>query len=416
MRRLTKTGSSRLGADSQRLVSLAQEMFYASSALESGYCRKKLEILVFRLLQAKKQTVLNDAIEYLFTADMEAYNCLLEVAEALSESAVIEENGKKYQVLLVAIPVLAWTRFSIASGALAPRLIEAISSRFSRLILADHVRFAMAPGLYAVDQLPYSHIDVMAVTQGLVQSIIQGSRFELASKQETVPFLADGRYLLAAVMAEEGEPLFRWQSIPDLAGLGTVKEECQKLWQHEVLPIMSEILPGCNLELLLPGGFFNTCRKADQGIRPSTIKAAVHYLVHALDTQPDKLCAVVGGFGKDLDGIQVEEYRIGFYRKDDGKIVYGIVWPVYGTEEVEGMSFPSQLEGHAGASSGKGGKQLLQIFQLLRELGISYEKTAVERFAMEFCEDCGAPLFADTNGELVHAEMPEDARKETRLH
>ena len=140
------------------------------------------------------------------------------------------------------------------------------------------------------------------------------------------------------------------------------------------------------------------------------------YLVHALDTQPEKLGAVVGGFGKDLDGTQVEEYRISFYRKDNGKIVYGIVWPVYGAEEVDGMNFPSQLEGHSGALSRKGGKQLLQIFQLLRELGISYEKTAVERFAMEFCEDCGAPLFADTNGELVHAEMPEDARKETRLH
>lgn len=416
MRRLTKTGSSKLNADSQRLVSLALEMFYASSFLESEFCRKKLEVLVFRLLQARKQAVLNDAIEYLFTTDMEAYNCLLEVAEALSESAVIEEDGKKYQVLLVAVPVLAWTRFSIASGTLAPEQIEAISSRFARLILADDVRFAMAPGLYAVDQLPYSHVDVMAVTQGLVQSVVQRSRFELASKQETVPFLADGRYLLAAVMAREGTPLFRWQSIPDPAGFETVREECLKLWQHEIMPIMSEILPGCNLELLLPGGFFNTCRKVDQAIRPSTIKAAVHYLVHALDTQPEKLGAVVGGFGKDLDGTQVEEYRISFYRKDNGKIVYGIVWPVYGAEEVDGMNFPSQLEGHSGALSRKGGKQLLQIFQLLRELGISYEKTAVERFAMEFCEDCGAPLFADTNGELVHAEMPEDAKKETRLH
>ena len=176
MRRLTKTGSSKLNADSQRLVSLALEMFYASSFLESEFCRKKLEVLVFRLLQARKQAVLNDAIEYLFTTDMEAYNCLLEVAEALSESAVIEEDGKKYQVLLVAVPVLAWTRFSIASGTLAPEQIEAISSRFARLILADDVRFAMAPGLYAVDQLPYSHVDVMAVTQGLVQSVVQGSR------------------------------------------------------------------------------------------------------------------------------------------------------------------------------------------------------------------------------------------------
>lgn len=416
MRRLSKTGSSKFTADSQRLVSLALEMFYASSFLESEFCRKKLDALVFRLLQAKKQSVLNDAIEYLFTTDMEAYNCLLEVAEALSESAVIERNGKRYHALLVAIPVLAWTRFSIASGTLAPELVESVADRFARLILADDVRFALAPGLYAVDQLPYSHVDVIAVTQGLIQSIVQGSRFELASRQETVPFLADGRYLLASVMAAEGEPLFRWQAISDPAGFEMVKEDCLKLWRQEMTPIMAEVLPGCNVELLLPGGFFNTCRKADQAIRPSTIRAAVHYLVHALDTQPENLCAVVGGFGKDLDGVQVEEYRIGFYRKDNEKIVYGIVWPVYGTEEVNGMNLPSRLEGHSSASSRKGGKQLLDIFQLLRELGVSYEKTAVERFAMEFCEDCGAPLFADTNGELVHAEMPEDAKKETRLH
>jgi hypothetical protein len=26
---------------------------------------------------------------------------------------------------------------------------------------------------------------------------------------------------------------------------------------------------------------------------------------------------------------------------------------------------------------------------------------------MEFCDDCGAPLFPDREAELVHAEMPE---------
>ncbi len=416
MRHLSKTGSSKLGADSQRLVSLAFEMFYASSFLESEFCRKKLEALVFKLLQAKKQVVLNNAIEYLFTADMEAYNCLLEVAEALSESAIIYENGKRYTVLLVAIPILAWTRFSIASGPLTSERIQAISDCFARVILADHVRYAFAPALYAVDQLPYSHVDVMAVTQGLAQSIVRGSRFELESKQETVPFLADGRYLLTAIMTEEGDPFFRWQSLSDLATLDTVKEECLKRWKQDVMPIMSDILPGCNLDLLLPGGFFNTCRKADQEIRPSTIKAAVHYLVHALDVPQENLCAVIGGFGKDLDGIQVEEYRIGFYQKDNEKIVYGIVWPVYGTENVDGVNFPSQIEGYTGTASSKGSQQLLHIFQLLRKLGITYEKTAIERFTMEFCEDCGAPLFADTHGELVHAEMPEGAKKETQLH
>jgi hypothetical protein len=28
---------------------------------------------------------------------------------------------------------------------------------------------------------------------------------------------------------------------------------------------------------------------------------------------------------------------------------------------------------------------------------------------MEFCDDCGAPLFPNPEAELVHAEMPEQA-------
>ncbi len=414
MRRLSRTGSSRLCADSQRLVSLALEMFHASSLLESEFCRKKMEILVSRLLHGNRQTVLNDAIECLFSSDMDAYNCLLEVVEALSESAVVQVDDREYQVLLVAIPVLAWTRFSIPSGTLSPELMETISERFSELILADNVRFAMAPGLYAVDQLPFTHVDVMAVTHGLAQSMIRHSRFELASKQETVPFLADGRYLIASVMVPSGEPFFRWQADSALTNFEAAKNECLDEWRKQVTPLVSEMLPGCNVELLLPGGFFNTCRIADQLIRPSTIRAAVHYLTYALDTQPESLCAVVGGFGKNLDGIQVEEYRISFYQKDSEKIVYGIVWPIYGSEEFDSMTWTAQLESPLAMK--RGNRQLVQIFDLLRELGVSCDRTSVERFAMEFCEDCGAPLFADTNGELVHAEMPEDAKRETQLH
>ena len=30
-------------------------------------------------------------------------------------------------------------------------------------------------------------------------------------------------------------------------------------------------------------------------------------------------------------------------------------------------------------------------------------------FTPEYCEDCGAPLFANADGEIVHAELPEEA-------
>jgi hypothetical protein len=35
----------------------------------------------------------------------------------------------------------------------------------------------------------------------------------------------------------------------------------------------------------------------------------------------------------------------------------------------------------------------------------------------EYCEDCGVPLYPNHVGEVVHAEMPEDAEPEgTHFH
>ena len=48
------------------------------------------------------------------------------------------------------------------------------------------------------------------------------------------------------------------------------------------------------------------------------------------------------------------------------------------------------------------------IVNHLNEAGITQIKKHAERYVVEFCDDCGAPLFADPVGELAHAEMPED--------
>jgi hypothetical protein len=51
---------------------------------------------------------------------------------------------------------------------------------------------------------------------------------------------------------------------------------------------------------------------------------------------------------------------------------------------------------------------LEEITSILHEVGLIHIKHLGERFPMEFCEDCGAPLFSDAESELTHAEMPED--------
>jgi hypothetical protein len=46
---------------------------------------------------------------------------------------------------------------------------------------------------------------------------------------------------------------------------------------------------------------------------------------------------------------------------------------------------------------------------LLKETGITDIRRHAGRFEPEYCDDCGVPLYADPLGEIVHAEMPEDA-------
>jgi hypothetical protein len=52
---------------------------------------------------------------------------------------------------------------------------------------------------------------------------------------------------------------------------------------------------------------------------------------------------------------------------------------------------------------------LQQIISVLRESGITRIQQADSVFPPEYCDDCGAPLFCDSEEEMVHAEMPEDA-------
>lgn len=416
MQRTTQPIQQKISSDGKKLVALAKEMFCASSFTESEFARFRLQVLVAALIEKAHQKTLNEAGEYLFGTDMEAYNCLLEVIESYCESAIVIEQGRRYLFLLVAVPILAWTRYTIPSGRLEDRIYQKLAENFRQIMLAENVRMKMSPILFTVDQLPMEHIEVFKASRKFIDSIQTGEPCIIPTKTENMQFMADGRYLLVGLMAEEGQPLFRWQADADPTEIESRKEACMQHWKQVAMPLMLQVLPGCNLDFLQPGGLFNTCRKTDQEIRPATVMAAVQYLENALNVPAQSLGAVIGGFGKESSGSQVEEYRISFYQPGDSKIVYGVVWPIFGVEEINGLSMPVLLENHPDALNTKGGKQLLEIFHLLRQLNIHFEKHPVDRFITEYCDDCGQPLFVDTNGELAHAEMPEETQQDIRLH
>lgn len=407
MRRPSKPGSHKLSADSQRLITFAQAIVLSSSRLEERGWEMHLDALLNKLLKGGHQDNIDAALDQLFKTDSNACDALMEAVEAVSESTVLEQEDELYDALLLAVPILAWTRFAIASGPIPADVATTLTAHLHAHVLAPNVKVAMAPTLFAIDQLPPTHVETWQVTQRLAQAALKGTPLKTPTvAADTAPFLADTRYLLAALVVPAGDPLLRWQASMNLLDRDAALEQ----WQAQAMPNIARMLPGCGIELLLPEAYYLACREGDRQIRPASIRAAVHFLTHTLGVNPPDLQAVIGSFGEDTGDGRADEYRIGFTVGQVDDVVYGVVWPLYGEEDEDEQTDPEAVPlqrlvvGEAPHPT-----PLEEITTLLRDAGVTRITRHAERFPMEFCDDCGAPLFPDPEGELVHAEMPEDA-------
>ena len=206
--------------------------------------------------------------------------------------------------------------------------------------------------------------------------------------------LADTRFLLGVAVAPAGKPVFRWQEAD--AGDHASRVACLEQWIAQARPNIEPLLQGCGFECLLPDAYHINLRESDRRVRPYSIRAAVHFLTHALDIEPDDIKATIAGFGHD----RPDEYRIGMSVRDSDEVAHGIVWPLLGAEGEQ--DDPSPIE---------------QVREVLREVGVGEVRVWPELNEPEFCEDCGVPLYPNGKGEIVHAEMPGDVEPEsTHFH
>ena len=189
----------------------------------------------------------------------------------------------------------------------------------------------------------------------------------------------------ACVAAPRGNPLFRWQE--DASGHAGRAGSLEQ-WIAQARPTIAKLLPGCVFECLLPDAYYVNCRESDRRVRPFGIRAAIAFLENALKVKAGDLHAVIAGFGEE----RVDEYRVGFTVDGDSHVAHGVVWPLYGRED-EGAR-PGPLE---------------EVLAQLAEVGVTEVKKLQGTFTPEYCEDCGAPLFANPEAEMVHAELPEEA-------
>ena len=388
--------AKRLPPDADKLVGLSLALFASGSRVEDRFWEAKLDALRAKIVRNGNQTTLDAALDHLQQNHPDAYGALADMAETHSESFVVEHEGVAYEALLVAAPVLAWTRYVIPSGPLKADSVEALRAHLQAHVLAGETRVALAPFLYSIDQLPRHHVETYRVAQQLIQAALNSTPAKINSGDlpETSPILADPRFLLAVVAAPVGAPLFRWQEEEN--GVRIERGQCLEQWATQGGANLALVLPGCEFECLLPDAYYSACRDADERVRPHTVRTAIRYLFDTTGAAPQELRAVVAGFGER----RIDEYRIGFTRRGSNDVVYGVVWPLYGRENGE-------LSGDEEAEDTDG--PLEEIIALLKEAGVSDIRRHAGRFEPEYCDDCGVPLYADPLGEIVHAEMPEDA-------
>ncbi len=379
----------------QELSRLAAGLAASGSRIEDAFWENLLAAKIHAQLRTGDDQNLETALDQLYETDPAGYGEFIHAIEAAIECSVLTREDCSHDVLMFAAPVLTWSRFSIPSGPIPDAMLASLRVHLQAHVLAADVQFSLADYLFSPDQLPRGYHLTHELASKLWTAATEGRDLHMNPRQlaETGRFLSDTRYLLGAIAVPRGKPMFRWQEAAGASEVGTVpgtktqKQEILLAWQAHGGEALRPLFQGCALELLLPDGFFSAWRMADRLARPYSMHATIDFLQSTLNIPANGLRAVIAPFFDQW----LEEYRISFTFKDRDDVLYGIVWALVG-EEDESSDTVTQIE------------------TTLRECGVTHVTLLDNRFPLEYCEECGAPLFPNPEGEVVHAEFPEEGK------
>lgn len=378
-----------LPRDAEQLLWLANGLADSSSRAEDHFWDQRLADAVDGLLRAEDEEALTTALDHLSsaTASVHAYDELADMIESRAEGAL--KSDDQHDVLLIAAPVMAWSRYRIPAAPIAAAVMANLRVHLKAHVLATGVKLALADFLFSPDQLPQGYCATADFATHLGKAAEADSDLHIKTDNlpETAQFLSDNRYLLGAVVVPKGAPIFRWQ-----------EEDCSRdlaleQWRAQGGACVAPLLTGCAFEVVLPNAYFAASREADKASRPYSIQASVAFLSTTLDTPAAGVRAVVAPFFER----QVEEFRIGFTLSGQNDVVHGVVWPLLGAED-------------------ESSETLSQIEATLQACGITDIMILDNEFPMEYCDDCGAPMYPSPEGEAVHAELPEEHAEQMPKH
>ncbi|UXY13785.1 DUF2863 family protein [Chitiniphilus purpureus] len=376
-------------ADEVDLVRLARGMADSSSRVEDTFWIARLSATVARLLADRDEETLNTALEQLSQHDVDAYNALADAVEAACESLRIEHDGTSWDVLLFTAPVLAWSRWQIPSETLSASALQALRVQLGAHVMARGVKIALADVLFSPDQLPRGFVATADLTQALAQAAFGNGTLQVPQRElpETKQFLSDTRYLIGAALVPAGDAIFRWQEDDG------EREEALKQWTRQGGAALQPLLAGCAMEPCMPGAYHAAWREADRTSRAYSLQATVTFLAVTLNIEAGQLQAAIAPFV----GRQLEEYRVGFVQRGHDQVLHGVVWPL-----LDGEDEHTDVVG--------------EIEAVLKNLGVTDIRVHEHDFPLDYCDDCGAPFYPNPEGDLLHAELPEEEASEQARH
>lgn len=388
MKHLRRNYRGVIARNSDAIKRLAIGYTEATSRVEQSFWEDQLIELIDKAFTPAGQEALQATLDRLWEQHPAAYESLADLIEARAESTAITHQGIRYQCLFFCAPLLAWSRLRIPTPQLSADSLEGIRTHLYAHIFSRSVKLALADRLLSPDQLPFGFNATHKWARELFNSALNNQPLHLRSQNlpETAEFISDLRFMIGAVLVPEGEPLFRWQED------NCQQEDAFAAWSSQAHPLFASHLPGCVVQLLLPGAFYSTCRQADRAARSFFILAGIAYLRALLECEAAQISASVAPFHTlepDSEATEpIVEYRIGLKHQDAETIQHGVIWPIFSEEET-----------HTAAD---------EIREILQSAGLTDIVMHSHSFPLEYCDDCGAPLFPNVDGETVHTEAPEE--------
>lgn len=250
----------------QELSRLAAGLAASGSRIEDAFWENRLAVKIAAQLRTGDDQNLEAALDQLYDADPAGYSEFIYAIEAAIECSILTHEDRRYDVLMFAVPVLTWSRFSIPSGPVTEAVLAKLRVQLQTHVLAANVQFVLADCLFSPDQLPRGYHLTHELASKLWAAAVAGERdLHMNPRQlaETGRFLSDTRYLLGGIAVPQGKPMFRWQADGTGEPRGSSspvpkfsKEEIVQAWQTHGVEALRPLFQGCAFELLIPDGFF----------------------------------------------------------------------------------------------------------------------------------------------------------------